>query len=99
MALEKYWTLDLKDLAAIELVCKSCRATQSFPPANWKGQIPNACPNCHQNWIPLNGFSEVSLQHLITNFERFLADEQARGCKTRLRIGSVPSTTTTPDSG
>ena len=95
MTIENYWTADLEDLSAIELNCKSCGATQAFPPTGWKGRIPNDCPNCNEHWFQLNGLSEISLQRLINNFELLVKDDGARGCKIRFRVGSVPTPVTT----
>jgi Zn finger protein HypA/HybF involved in hydrogenase expression len=91
MTIENCWMVDLEDLSAIELKCKSCGATQTFPPAYWKGQIPNNCPNCNLQWFQVNAPSEVSLQRVITNFELLVKEDAASGCKIRLRIETAPT--------
>jgi len=90
MAIESCWTADLDDLCTIELECKSCGAIQGLPTTNWKGHIPNECPNCGGPWFQLNGVSEISLQRFMTNFELFLKDKGARGCSVRLRVEGCP---------
>lgn len=92
MTLENYWMVSLVDVAAIELKCKQCGATETFPPSNWKATIPVKCKNCQKPWVPIGGVSEHSLQQLPACFEKLIADEGARGCEIRLRIGGPAST-------
>lgn len=90
MTSETRFTVDLSDMKAIDLLCKSCSGSVALNPKFRKPlMIPVSCPGCGEKWLTEGSEMHRSIRGLIDSIREIVEMEKANTFKFELRI-NVP---------
>lgn len=70
MTVETTTTIELKDITAVEFVCKDCRA-KTIRKLNDKLVIPTACNNCGKPWFIADGDEHKGILLLARKLQQY----------------------------
>ncbi len=74
MTIEKKGTIELRDIGAVEFICKSC-GTITIRKLNDQLKIPSHCGNCDTLWFLNQSDEGQRLRHFLLQIARYGSSE------------------------
>ena len=100
MTIETKGTIELKDITAVEFICKGC-GTVTIRKLNSDLKIPCACGNCDAVWLPNQGDAGQGLRRFLLQIAYYGSGESpyslrlhVEGLDKVVRAGPVTATPT-----